>query len=423
MHGADFHGQRVGLVANTHFVKPVSPKNITRALLLLLLLSAHARAADKISKETVEYEGRKRTYYLFAPAALKTPAPLVVLLHGSGRNGLSLVEKWKELAAREGFIIAGPDASDSRGWRTPQDGPDFMRELVEALKAKFTIDPRRVYLFGHSAGAVFALNLALMESEYFAAAAVHAGAWREPGEFNVIDKAKRKTPLAIIVGDRDAFFPLSHVRATEAALKGRGFDIEVTVMGGHDHWYYDLAPGINRDAWEFLGRRALDAEPKYEAYTFGGAVDDFNAAVAEVNALREKARGALARYNASESSLRGKDFGGDRAAFAAAASEQAAALGEGAAAFRAAALTAERASRLKVAANYSQYLSFAAQADAKRAEALEVLKERAGMRLSDDPPNAVPARMNEATLKAGRLNDEADELERKAERAATGKIP
>jgi predicted esterase len=402
----------------------MNSKNLTRAFLLLLLLSPSARAADRISKERIEYEGRKRTYYLFAPASLKTPAPLVVLLHGSGRNGLSLVEKWKELAAREGFIIAGPDASDSRGWRTPEDGPGFIHELVEALKARYAIDPRRVYLFGHSAGAVFALNLAMMESEYFAAAAVHAGAWRQQDEFSVIDDAKRKTPLAIIVGDRDPFFPVSHVRATEAALKGRGFDITVTLMGGHDHWYYDLAPGINRDAWAFLGRRALDAEPKYEAYTFGGAVvGDFNAAVAEINAFRAKAAAALNRFNASESGLRGRDFNRDRAEVAAAAREQAAALGDGAAAFRGAALAAERASKLKVAEKYRQYLALAAQADAKRAEALDVMKERAGMVLSDDPPNAVMARMNEATLKSEKLNSEADELEQKAARALAGSGP
>ncbi|HJQ33770.1 MAG TPA: alpha/beta hydrolase-fold protein [Pyrinomonadaceae bacterium] len=400
----------------------MNSKNLTRALLLLLTLSPCALAADKISKETIEYEGKRRTYYLFAPASLKTPAPLVLLLHGSGRNGLSLVEKWKELAAREGFVVAGPDASSSQGWRTPEDGPGFIHELIEALKARYPLDPRRVYLFGHSAGAVFALNLAMMESEYFAAAAVHAGAWRERDEFSVIEKAKRRTPLAIVVGDRDPFFPLGDVRATEAALKGRGFEVEVTVMKGHDHWYYDLAPDINRGAWDFLARRALEAEPKYETYTFAGAgaAGDFNAAVVEINAQRAKARDALNRVSALEVGLPGKDLVRDRPAFAAAAREQAAAFGEGAAAFRAASLTAERASKLKVGDNYRQYLTFAAQADAKRAEALDIMKERAGMLLSDEPQNAVTNRMNEATLRAAKLNDEADELDRKAAGAMKG---
>src|SRR5689334_856582 len=161
---------------------------ICAALTLLLSLTAYARADDKVSKEKIESGGRKRTYYLFAPSSLKPQAPLVVLFHGSGRDGLSLVDKWKDLAAREGFVIAGPDSRSSNGWSIPDDGPEFIRDLVEALKAKYQLDARRVYLFGHSAGAVFALHLAMRESEYFAAAAVHAGAWREEREFKSLER-------------------------------------------------------------------------------------------------------------------------------------------------------------------------------------------------------------------------------------------
>jgi poly(3-hydroxybutyrate) depolymerase len=243
-------------------------KNLGLALLTLPILLFQARAADRITKETLESGGKKRTYYLMIPDSAKSPAsvPLIVLLHGSGRNGLSLMDKWKELASREGVIIAGPDSLDSQGWQIPGDGPAFIHDLVEALRAKYPVNPRRIYLFGHSAGAVFALNLSMIESEYFAATAVHAGSWRTEREFSVRDYAKRKIPLAVIVGDRDAFFPLPSVKATEAALTERGFPIEVKVMKGHDHWYYDLAPQINRDAWDFLKRRELNEDPRYEAY-------------------------------------------------------------------------------------------------------------------------------------------------------------
>jgi predicted esterase len=50
-----------------------------------------------------------------------------VLLHGSGRNGLSLVEKWKDLASKEGIILAGPDAANPNVWSPSEDGPDFLR--------------------------------------------------------------------------------------------------------------------------------------------------------------------------------------------------------------------------------------------------------------------------------------------------------
>jgi predicted esterase len=393
------------------------------AALLCAPLSAHARAGEKVSKETIESGGRKRTYYLFAPASLKPSAPLVVLLHGAGRNGLSLVERWKDLAAREGFVVAGPDSRDPQGWRTPDDGPDFIRDLVEALRAKYPLDPRRVYLFGHSAGAVFALNLAMMESEYFAAAAVHAGAWREGREFGVLEHAKRKTPLAIIVGDRDAFFPVGAVRATESALKGRGHEIEVKVVKGHDHRYYDRATEINRDAWDFLKGRALGADPKYEEHASAPAARDFNAAVREVNALRARGAESLRLLNASEEELRAKRAQNDAQGVLVVLRAQAEAASAGASAFRDAALAAERASALKIPENFRRYLTLAARADARRAEGLEVLKARAELRLAGGPSAETQSKVNEATLRYQKLFDEADELERQAQRAQAGQGP
>jgi len=240
--------------------------------LFTTLMSAFPSAvlADKIVKESIISHGKKRTYYLFVPKIKQAekPAPLVVLLHGSGRNGLSLVEKWQELAKKESIILAGPDALDSKGWRIPEDGPEFVYELIETLKAKHPINSRRIYLFGHSAGAGQALYLSLLESEYFAATAVHAGALGEQEDDQYILRAKRKIPISIFVGTNDQLFPLPVVRATRDALNDRGFNAELTEIKGHTHWYYDRAAEINRSAWEFLKKYELDQEPKYELHRF-----------------------------------------------------------------------------------------------------------------------------------------------------------
>ena len=241
-------------------------RSLAWVLVALAALSSQARADEKVSKETLESKGRQRTYYLLAPPSAKPPAPLVVLLHGSGQNGLLMLESWKALAEAEGLVLAAPDSADPRGWGIPQDGPDFIRDLVEALRRRHAVDPRRVYLFGYSAGAVFALSLALMESEYFAASAVYAGDWRGPNDSAVMRYARRKTPLAIYVGDRDQFFPPDTVRATEAALRGQGFDVRVTVLKDRTHRYSDVAEEVNRGAWEFLKHQRLSADPSYKSY-------------------------------------------------------------------------------------------------------------------------------------------------------------
>jgi poly(3-hydroxybutyrate) depolymerase len=236
---------------------------------LLLMCFVPASAKDDITKELITSNGKTRAYYLYVPPTIKpgAPAPLVVMLHGSGRVGMSLVEKWKDLAKKEGIIIAGPDSSDTQGWGYPKDGPDYLHDLVEELKKKYPINPRRVYLFGHSAGAIFALQMSLMESEYFAATAIHAGALPS-GESDLIDLAKRKIPIFIQVGDSDQFFPLKFVRNTRDVLNGRGFAVELTEIPGHDHWYYDMAPKINLKAWEFLQKYQLDADPVFQTIEF-----------------------------------------------------------------------------------------------------------------------------------------------------------
>lgn len=225
--------------------------------------------AQKITKELVKSDGKDRAYYLFVPDKLSKSAqvPLIVMLHGSGRNGLPLVEKWKDLAKKEGIIIAGPDSGNSETWAIPADAPDFLRDLVESLKSKYPINPRRVYLFGHSAGAVAGLFVSLLESQYFAAAVVHAGALRA-NDTIFIEQAKRKIPISIFVGTVDPLFPLADVRATRDALNSRGFESVLVEIKGHNHWYYNRSDEINRGAWDFLKRFELGAEPIYEEHNW-----------------------------------------------------------------------------------------------------------------------------------------------------------
>ena len=232
--------------------------------ILLLAACSSAFAKDDITKELITSNGKTRAYYLYVPSTVKASAPLIVMLHGSNRTGVTLVEKWKDYAKKEGIILAGPDATNLAGWSWPQDGPDYLHDLVEELKSKYPINPRRVYLFGHSAGASFALHMSLMESQYFAATAIHAGSLRD--DVSMIELAKRKIPISIQVGDSDQFFPLKDVRATRDALKEGGIPVELIEIPNHDHWYYDKAAKFNQTAWEFLKKYELDAEPIYQKY-------------------------------------------------------------------------------------------------------------------------------------------------------------
>ena len=274
-------------------------------LIVLAFLIAFAPAgalAQKIAKETIVSEGKKRTYYIYVPKSVQpsSPVPLVVLLHGSNHVGLSLAEKWNNLAEKEGVVIMAPDSAESSHWSVPGDGPAFLYELVESVKTKYPINPKKVYLFGHSGGAVFALLMSLYESEYFAATAIHAGALY-PEATVLIDLAKRKTPIQIQVGTVDEFFPLKSVRASRDLLNTRGFAVQLIELPGHNHWYYDLAPKINQTAWEFLKTYELSGEPRYEEYKFRPEGRTSKEATEQYNRGLERYRagdvaGAIAAY-------------------------------------------------------------------------------------------------------------------------------
>lgn len=273
------------------------------SLVLLFVCTSVGVMAQKITKETIVSEGKKRTYYLYVPksATPSAPVPLIVLLHGSNHVGLSLAEKWNDLAEKEGAILVAPNSVESSRWSVPDDGPQFLHELVETIKAKYPVNPKRVYLFGHSGGATFALLMSLYESEYFAATAIHAGALYA-SDASLIDLAKRKTPIQIQVGTVDGFFPLATVRATRDRMNAGGFSVQLVEIAGHDHWYYDLAPKINQAAWEFLKGFELPAEPRYEEYKFRAEARTSKEATEQYNLGTKRQRdgdlaGAIAAYS------------------------------------------------------------------------------------------------------------------------------
>jgi poly(3-hydroxybutyrate) depolymerase len=243
------------------------------ALAAVFLVAAAAAAGEpgKISKEKISFKGKERVYFLFVPAGIapEQKIPLLVTLHGSGQNAETYVSALKDLAGKERIAIVGPASNDTVHWATPEDGPLFLHDIIEQVAAKVSIDGRRVFLFGHSAGAVFALQMAALESEYFAAAAAYAGSL-DPKYFNIFDYATRKIPYLVVIGTQDQFFPLDEVRATRDALKSRGFPVEYLEMPGQTHNYGRSAKEINGKAWEFLQKNPLPADPKYTVYRDAG---------------------------------------------------------------------------------------------------------------------------------------------------------
>lgn len=237
------------------------------ALLLLALPLLHTApaAAAKMAKETLTFKGQERRYALYVPDRLPDgKVPLVVILPEARGDADALVGRWRKQADEGGFILAGVDPLNAAAWSLVTEPPGLIRQVVDALAAKLPIDPRRVYLFGNREGGYHAMSLTMIESEYFAAVSVHAASY-QPGGYAILDLAKRKIPIQVLIGNQEQNLSLrmETVRGMEAEMAKRGIPVQVDVLRGHDNYYPDMAARINQQSWDFLSKQALAGDPVF----------------------------------------------------------------------------------------------------------------------------------------------------------------
>jgi poly(3-hydroxybutyrate) depolymerase len=226
--------------------------------------SAQAAAVDHKSLASQS----DRSYYLYVPesAHADEPAPLLVLLHGSGGSAERMVQQWTSLAEEHGLVLVGPESKDPLRWQLRDDPATIFRDLIGHIAVAQPIDTTRIYLFGHSGGAVYALTLSMLQSRFFAATAIHAGAWREREEFKVSKLAARKIPLMFFIGNRDQYFSVDSVRQTASHLRKAGHEVSLSIIPRHDHDYGEIAESVNAQAWYFLHSQSLSESAIFQLY-------------------------------------------------------------------------------------------------------------------------------------------------------------
>lgn len=185
-----------------------------------------------------------RTWFGRGPA-IGLPRPAIILLHGSGRPGLAMIDMWKETAARHQLVLIAPNSSNPRFWDHGPDGKDFMASLITQAQDHFAIDPTQIYLMGHSAGGLFAQQLALRNTGQWRAIASH-GAAIPPAHAHPSTSA---APLFIYNGDGDHLFPPKASQAAAQALSEAGLNTTLIQIPGHTHWYYKAGPQLAPDMW------------------------------------------------------------------------------------------------------------------------------------------------------------------------------
>ena len=230
-------------------------KAFANSLIALLAVTITPWCSSKSysTSRTIHCDGVEYRYELFTAAKAEI-SPAVVLLHGAGDHADSFIETWKPIASKKQIVLIAPELP--RELNFEQAAPSVFRCMVEDARQQAAIDARRVYVFGHSMGGYLAYDAAMFDSEFFAAVAVHANCIADDYA-SILDHAKRKTPIAIYIGDHDQFISVARVRQTRDLLLKAGFPVHYVELTGHDHNYYTLADRINEDAWKFLSDQQL----------------------------------------------------------------------------------------------------------------------------------------------------------------------
>lgn len=210
-------------------------------------------AVGQTVQVTVGDTGRVAMLHLPSGFSRARPAPLVMLLHGSGGTGAAMLENSKLAATadKHGFIVVAPDAGIpvQKGfvWNIPgvptvtgkiptaEDADDvaFLKTTIDWLAANRCVDRTRVYATGLSGGGRMSSWLGCVAADRFAAIAPVVGLRAgNPLADNkrVPDPAtcrpSRPMPVIAFAGDADGTNPIQG--------------------GGAGYWQYTMATALGR---------------------------------------------------------------------------------------------------------------------------------------------------------------------------------
>jgi len=149
-----------------------------------------------------------------------------------------------KLAEQHGFLMAGPlgyrvdgfygatmgGSPDAAARRRLELSEKDVLEVVRLMRAHYNVDPARIYLIGHSMGAIGTWHLAAKYPEIWAAVGPFSGT----GSAESVGRMKG-IPQIVVHGDADPTVNVSGSRAMVAEMKRLGTEVDYIEVAGGNH--------------------------------------------------------------------------------------------------------------------------------------------------------------------------------------------
>jgi phospholipase/carboxylesterase len=184
---------------------------------------------------------------LFAPLHYERnyAYPLVVWLHSEGGSERELRRVMPHVslrnyvaAAPRGRKLNGQDATGFTWLQSPAaagEAEERVRQCVEAAKARFNVNDRRVFIAGCGVGGTMALRLALQSPDQYAGAITLGGGMPEGNCPLKSVNSARGLPLMVASNIASREYPQSQVARDLRLLHSAGFALAIKqYVGDHD---------------------------------------------------------------------------------------------------------------------------------------------------------------------------------------------
>ncbi|MFH1573763.1 MAG: PHB depolymerase family esterase, partial [Acidobacteriota bacterium] len=218
--------------------------------------------------------GEIMPYRVYVPETYtgRDPFPLLVILHGLGATEDSFFDsygpRFKQLAETHGYIVAAPlgyRVDGGYGYSLFASGDPAQRHkaelsekdvmnVVDLMRRDYRIDEARIYLGGHSMGAIGTWHLGAKYPDVWAALACFAGT----GAPAVPEKI-RHIPQFVVHGDGDRTVSVDGSRRMVAEMKRLGIEHRYVEVPGGDH--LNVVPTQFPAMFEFLDRHRRQTSP------------------------------------------------------------------------------------------------------------------------------------------------------------------